>query len=1248
MIDRLLRTSLEPIARSYRQSRLWRGLAWCWTIAALVGLAALRAHHSLDWPAGWLFAALAIGTLVAVIITIRRIRKTPPDYQSIAREIESQNPELHALLLTAVEQHPQSDSGELNYLQQRVIGEALEHHQRSPWGQRMARQLSIVRGAHWATLLMFLFVLARLHPSLSGVSGSWADAEHSNGVAVTPGDTNVERGNGLVILAKFEGKLPSDAELVINPVNEAERRVPLAKNLADPVFGGSIPAVKGDLKYHIEFSHGRTRDFKVTVFDYPRLERADAKLTYPAYTGLPEKTIPDTRRVSAVEGTSLDYSFFLNKPVTSAKLVGRDKSVVPLATDSSKSSVYHAQFNLDQSKRYELLLVDDAGRSNRIPPEFILDALKKQPPELKLASPRGDQRVSPLEEISFEGETSDDFGLRSYGIAYTVGDGETKTVELGQNSKPREKRALNYLLPVESLGVQPDQVVSYYLWADDIGPDGKPRRTTGDMFFAEIRPFDEIFREGQPQDPNSDNNNNNNNQNGQGNQTERLADLQKQIISATWNLKRRETGPKPSEKYKDDAQLIQDSQEQALEQARAMEGTADDRLKSFVDAAEKAMTKAAGHLAEAAEKNSPALLPSALTDEQAAYQALLKLSAREYQVTRGQRQQRGGGRAGSQRAQRQLDQLDLKQTANRYETQRQAASAQTPQQREQLQVANRLKELAQRQQDLNQRIRELQTALQEAKTDQQREDLQQRLKRLREQQQDMLADVDELRQRMDQPENQSSMSQERQQLDQTRSEVQQTAQALDQQSVSQALSSGTRAQRQLQQLNDDFRKKNSGQFSEEMRQMRNDAQQLAQNQEDMDKKINELADPTQKKLNETDQERKERSDLAEKLEQQKNGLTNLFTRMREISEQSETAEPLLSSQLYNMLRQTSQDDLDKALDSSAELVGRGFAPQAAPFEQRAKQNIDELNRGVQRAAESVLGDGTEALRLAQRELNDLSQQLDRELAQSGSETNSDSTNNAPGADSDVVKRLLQRREQELAQNSGDGGTNSTARRGGGQNQSQQQPPDPAGREWNQNGRPQNGQQDRNGDSPTLGDAQGRSQQVASANSQPGGNNGNNGPANPDGTRTDQGSARRDGARTGAFQNLLAPGGNAGGDGGAWWNGGPLIGDDYVVWSDRLRNAEEMIDVPDLRTDVARIRDRARAVRLDYKHLGKKPDWAVIKAQIAAPLAEVRSRVDEELIRRESKDALVPLDRDPVPSKFSDLVRRYYEQLGKDN
>ena len=34
--------------------------------------------------------------------------------------------------------------------------------------------------------------------------------------------------------------------------------------------------------------------------------------------------------------------------------------------------------------------------------------------------PRGDRRVSPLEEIEFEAEVSDDFGVGVYGLTYSL------------------------------------------------------------------------------------------------------------------------------------------------------------------------------------------------------------------------------------------------------------------------------------------------------------------------------------------------------------------------------------------------------------------------------------------------------------------------------------------------------------------------------------------------------------------------------------------------------------------------------------------------------------------------------------------------------------------------------------------------------------------------------------------------------------------------------------------------------------
>src|SRR4030095_11078100 len=64
--------------------------------------------------------------------------------------------------------------------------------------------------------------------------------------------------------------------------------------------------------------------------------------------------------------------------------------------------------------------------------------------------------------------------------------------------------------------------------------------------------------------------------------------------------------------------------------------------------------------------------------------------------------------------------------------------------------------------------------------------------------------------------------------------------------------------------------------------------------------------------------------------------------------------------------------------------------------------------------------------------------------------------------------------------------------------------------------------------------------------------------------------------------------------------GPLTGAQYTNCADRARDVEDMIDVPDLRNEVARVRDRARAMRLELKRHAKNPQWPLVKAEISGP------------------------------------------------
>jgi hypothetical protein len=302
--------------------------------------------------------------------------------------------------------------------------------------------------------------------------------------------------------------------------------------------------------------------------------------------------------------------------------------------------------------------------------------------------------------------------------------------------------------------------------------------------------------------------------------------------------------------------------------------------------------------------------------------------------------------------------------------------------------------------------------------------------------------------------------------------------------VSQALSSGTRAPRDLQALRDDFRKQNSSQFAEDMRELRGQARELAQEQEEIGQKLVALNDTTQRKTLTDSDERKE---LAAELDAQKQRLDELVKNATEVTQKAEPVEPLLSRQLYDTLRQATQDDARNlqetsddlltqgrlrqgvydrlresrrtgrtAVEVSAELLREGFSAEANNLEQRARRSINDLKTGVERAAESVLGDDTEALRLARNELEELSRQLERELAQAQRQSN---TNRAGGGRGELAER-------GESQPGGDRGEPSE--------QSQQQQSNAQG---GRKGQPGEGQQQAQSQSQSGQGQQGESQQA---------------------------------------------------------------------------------------------------------------------------------------------------------------------------
>src|SRR6185503_18565666 len=114
MIEPVLQWQLRPVIRRQRRMRFWRDLATGLWATALFAFLFWEIFSIPTLTRNMLATLLLAGGGLSAIAAWQSARRWSPDFRKIAREIEAQHPELHALLLTAVEQQPDAKSGKLN------------------------------------------------------------------------------------------------------------------------------------------------------------------------------------------------------------------------------------------------------------------------------------------------------------------------------------------------------------------------------------------------------------------------------------------------------------------------------------------------------------------------------------------------------------------------------------------------------------------------------------------------------------------------------------------------------------------------------------------------------------------------------------------------------------------------------------------------------------------------------------------------------------------------------------------------------------------------------------------------------------------------------------------------------------------------------------------------------------------------------------------------------------------------------
>jgi len=1243
-------------------------------------------------PTSLLWGLLFVGPLALYVIT-RFAYRNPRD---IAQRIESKYPDLKQRLFTLMS--PARD-GESEFMRNRLILSTLEHSERHPW-----TQLAPSGRYRWMWFGQSVFALCTVsyllfNPSSIPQVESVAKLPETDSFTVEPGSIELEAGSDLLITVRFGNGVSKQATLIARDETGGTVSIPMQGSLNDALASSTVRKVKSPIEYRVVVGEQSSETFQVKLYEHPTIVTSDASIKYPSYARLEDKEIKNTRRVTAVDGSTVLWDLAINKPVKTAELVDEQGSVLPLTIDPTDPTKYRIPLTLNESQRYQIRLVDAQDRTSKAKEELSVKILPNQEPQLKLTSPL-DQRVSAIQELAVSAKAQDDFGILRTGISVAVGDREPEEIVLSETPSPTvleqpsnnlsatpsetsatspqlqavKKQEIKYLIDLESLDAKADQLVTYHFWTEDQSRSGETRRVDSDLFFAEIRPFEELFRESEASATEQRQQQQQQQQNSPaGQQAEELAELQKKIMTAAWNILRswpnNKTENSLAPEFKEKIDVVKASQEQALEQSKALEQQLQDpKSLSELVGVQTAMQGAIEKLQAAPAPSDSIMIRESMTEMRKAYEGLLRLRAREHEIVQSQQQQSSSSQsqsASQRNRQQQIEQLQLEQSPSRYEEESQPMPEEAPADKEMRQVMNRLDELAKRQADLNEQIRELDVQLQLEQEKSKRTELEEQLQRLREEQEEMIRDTDEVLERMNTSdmnatESQQNMEEARKQVEQAREQMQQAQQQLENQQTSSALNSASRAQQSVDQTRQQLREQSSQALEQQVSNLVQQAQNIEKRQSELEqllkdqtveepRKADNPSAPRESMLRseaELAQQANPASNPSEGWKSQKEDLQQLLEGIKETVEQAESSEPLLAEQLYDTYRDSVQENTEQRLDRIPMLIERGLDQPALEDAKAVSDQIQKLRQRIEDASQSVLGNETESLRRAMQEIQEAQSEVDSELqrqsGQGAEDLNSKSPNsedsNPENSNSEDSRRSSQqglnnqqgRNKQQGSDN--EAGRNNEEDRSNEQGSNSQQGSD------NQQAQDQNNQRNEGGSEANAeGDRPGTSANPGNSSPRESQNR-----RNTDSQQSLLEQIEAEQASGNQGENRRA--GRASGEGGL--QAAPITGEDYAHWSDRLREVEELIRDPNWKAEAARIREAARDFRVEYLRHSKEPQWDLVKKLVSDPLKDLQKKVKEELLRKSAKqNEIVPLDRDPVPERFQSKLDRYFEELG---
>ncbi len=986
-----LETKILDARRVWRRSIFWAGFA-----IVLTGIIAVFVSEAIvDWlmplPSFVRIAFLTVGVGVIGYLLYKyliRPLRAALTLRDIALNVEQNHPDLEDRLVSAIEfgNRESTDPIEAHMLQ-RLLDDTTQRVKSIDFKatvdhSRTRKHVGIAALVVVGCCVLALLFPTELHTSLLRVLVPWekTDPVLTTKLIVEPGNARILRGKSLPIHVTVTGKSAEKVVLTYENLQQQEtataetkasqQQINMLQNPDDKRgFAYEIFNIDADIEYYVVANETTSERYTVEVFEMPKVTEISVAYTYPGYTGLKSVVQTGTGDIQAVVGTQAEIRLTTNKAIQTATFSQRgdvkqgNPEVVSTPMVISNGSTLTTTIDVVEDGTYtvELLCID--GFNNEIPIEYTIKAMPDAVPEVVIKEPGRDIKTTKLGEVEIIAEATDDYGIAELKLMYRVGSNALQELVM-ESSDPvvdtgtdgpiqRRVAAGHYTFYLEEFDVEPGDIISYYARAVDNNTRTGPGEASSDIYFIEIRPFNENFQEaeGEPAQP-------------MPNPLLKIIGSQKQIIRETSNHinakplsvtdEYRSTVKKTADKQTD---LTDETQKLADEFSMAMQGETAVTPEILMN-----LEDAIAEMREAADSLNAVQPAEAMPSEQEALELLIKVSLELPQVLMQMRD------SNPQLA----ENLELEMEALENELENQQNELDAEMQEQTQEMLDQARQMLSEQQQLNQQSQELGRESEPSPSEMQQNSQQQG--QLSQQAQQMAQQLGNMQQNAQGTQGQR-LDQAGQAMQQAGEQMQQASEGMQQQEPQMSAAKGQKAEERLEEAVEQLEKVASEFTDAALERAAQQAGQLIEAQSDVQQETQELKNRSQQSEMRPEDFRKA-SELANEQRELQRDLQSLERTLENLPEQLSEENPEAARNVTDAMRRLTEEQTAGDMSTAQRaLQWRSFRA-ADQNQQDVIETLRQVQGDLQQAQANMANTEEEQLEAALQQLQQAREQME--------------------------------------------------------------------------------------------------------------------------------------------------------------------------------------------------------------------------------------------------------------------------------